>query len=364
MKENYIISGIQQIGIGVENFAEAWRYYIEVFNMDIRILEDDKVAELMLPYTGGKPQKRRAAIALNLQGGGGFEIWQYSDRKPKPADFEIQAGDLGVFAAKIKSKDVEKTYELFSKKPNINLLGKPEISIDGNKTFFMKDPYGNIFQIVHDTTIYRNEGRLTGGIVGAMIGVTDIEKAMPIYRDILGYDIVIADETGTFNDIKVLPSGEGQFRRRILSHSKPRQGSFSELFGKSYIELVQPLERAPRKIYEGRFWGDPGFIQICFDIRNTDALRKKCEEMGYPFTVDSSQSFKEGESFDMGEAAGQFAYIEDPDGTLIELVEAHKIPLLKKLNLYLDLRKRDPRKPLSKKMLGMLRFMKVKPESL
>lgn len=364
MKENYIISGIQQIGIGVENFAEAWRYYIEVFNMDIRILEDDKVAELMLPYTGGKPQKRRAAIALNLQGGGGFEIWQYSDRKPKPADFEIQAGDLGVFAAKIKSKDVEKTYELFSKKPNINLLGKPEISIDGNKTFFMKDPYGNIFQIVHDTTIYRNEGRLTGGIVGAMIGVTDIEKAMPIYRDILGYDIVIADETGTFNDIKVLPSGEGQFRRRILSHSKPRQGSFSELFGKSYIELVQPLERAPRKIYEGRFWGDPGFIQICFDVRNTDVLRKKCEEMGYPFTVDSSRSFKEGESFDMGEAAGQFAYIEDPDGTLIELVEAHKIPLLKKLNLYLDLRKRDPRKPLSKKMLGMLRFMKVKPESL
>ncbi|TAH60708.1 MAG: VOC family protein [Fermentimonas caenicola] len=364
MKENYIISGIQQIGIGVENFAEAWRYYIEVFNMDIRILEDDKVAELMLPYTGGKPQKRRAAIALNLQGGGGFEIWQYSDRKPKPADFEIQAGDLGVFAAKIKSKDVEKTYELFSKKPNINLLGKPEISIDGNKTFFMKDPYGNIFQIVHDTTIYRNEGRLTGGIVGAMIGVTDIEKAMPIYRDILGYDIVIADETGTFNDIKVLPSGEGQFRRRILSHSKPRQGSFSELFGKSYIELVQPLERTPRKIYEGRFWGDPGFIQICFDVRNTDVLRKKCEEMGYPFTVDSSQSFKEGESFDMGEAAGQFAYIEDPDGTLIELVEAHKIPLLKKLNLYLDLRKRDPRKPLSKKMLGMLRFMKVKPESL
>lgn len=364
MKENYIISGIQQIGIGVENFAEAWRYYIEVFNMDIRILEDDKVAELMLLYTGGKPQKRRAAIALNLQGGGGFEIWQYSDRKPKPADFEIQAGDLGVFAAKIKSKDVEKTYELFSKKPNINLLGKPEISIDGNKTFFMKDPYGNIFQIVHDTTIYRNEGRLTGGIVGAMIGVTDIEKAMPIYRDILGYDIVIADETGTFNDIKVLPSGEGQFRRRILSHSKPRQGSFSELFGKSYIELVQPRERTPRKIYEGRFWGDPGFIQICFDVRNTDALRKKCEEMGYPFTVDSSRSFKEGESFDMGEAAGQFAYIEDPDGTLIELVEAHKIPLLKKLNLYLDLRKRNPRKPLSKKMLGMLRFMKVKPESL
>ena len=42
----YIISGIQQVGIGVENLYEAWRYYIEVFNVDIRILEDNKVAEL------------------------------------------------------------------------------------------------------------------------------------------------------------------------------------------------------------------------------------------------------------------------------------------------------------------------------
>lgn len=52
MEKKYIISGIQQIGIGVENLYQAWKYYIEVFNMDIRILEDNKVAELMLPYTG------------------------------------------------------------------------------------------------------------------------------------------------------------------------------------------------------------------------------------------------------------------------------------------------------------------------
>ena len=42
-----LISGIQQIGIGVENLYEAWKYYIDVLKMDIRILEDNKVAELM-----------------------------------------------------------------------------------------------------------------------------------------------------------------------------------------------------------------------------------------------------------------------------------------------------------------------------
>ncbi|MEZ5172527.1 MAG: hypothetical protein R2850_03205 [Bacteroidia bacterium] len=46
----------------------------------------------MLPYTGGKPWERYAILALNMQGGGGFEIWQYTGREPQPANFNIQVG--------------------------------------------------------------------------------------------------------------------------------------------------------------------------------------------------------------------------------------------------------------------------------
>lgn len=358
--DNYIISGIQQIGIGVEDFAEAWKYYIEVFNMDIRILEDDTVAELMLPYTGNKPQKRHACIAINMQGGGGFEIWQYSERKPKSIDFDIQVGDLGVFAAKIKSRNVVLSYEEFSKNPKIQIIGGLSKSIDNCHTFFMKDPFGNIFQIVHDGYILKDEKRTTGGPVGAMIGVTDIDRALVVYRDILGYDKVITDETGTFEDILQLNAGNQKYRRLLLTHSKPRKGSFSKMFGQSYIELVQALERTPRKIYEDRFWGDPGFIQICFDVRNMKALENKCKSIGFPFTVDSSVKHNEVNSFDMGEAAGHFTYIEDPDGNLIEFVETHKIPLIKKLGINLNLRNRNPEKPLPMWMLKALKFGRVK----
>jgi hypothetical protein len=62
----------------------------------------------------------------------------------------------------------------------------------------------------------------------------------------------------------------------------------------------------------------------------------------------------------MGEAAGHFAYIEDPDGTLIEFVESHKIPVIKKLGIFIDLRKRDPLKPLPDFMLKALGFGRVK----
>ncbi|MDD4150468.1 MAG: VOC family protein [Bacteroidales bacterium] len=362
--KNFVISGIQQVGIGVEDFSEAWKYYIDVFNMDVRILEDDTVAERMLPYTGNKAQKRHACIAINMQGGGGFEVWQYSDRKPKKIDFDIHLGDYGIFATKIKSRNVNLTYELFKVNPNITILGELNKSIDKCHTFFIKDPFGNVFQIVHDKYVLRDEKRSTGGPVGAIIGVSDIEKSLTVYRDILGYDEVIADKTGVFDDFKALNSGNQKFRIVLLTHSEPRKGSFSKLFGKSYIELVQALEREPRKIYEGRFWGDPGFIQICFDVRNMDALRSHCESCGHPFTVDSAIKDDTASSFDMGDAAGRFTYIEDPDGTLIEFVETHKIPLLKALGLNLNLLKRDPEKSLPLWMLKALRFSRVKSQDV
>src|SRR5512147_136755 len=94
------ISGIQQIGVGVARMHEAWGWYKKYFGMDIRVFEEAAPAELMLPYTGGQPRTRHAALSVNLQGGGGFEIWQYTSRTPEPPKFEIQLGDLGIFSAK------------------------------------------------------------------------------------------------------------------------------------------------------------------------------------------------------------------------------------------------------------------------
>ena len=104
--DNFTINGIQQVGVGTENFNKSWNWLIEMFGADLKILEDDTVAERMLPYTGGQPQQRHASINANLQGGGGFEIWQYSKRKPVPVGFEISVGDLGVFAAKVHCRDI------------------------------------------------------------------------------------------------------------------------------------------------------------------------------------------------------------------------------------------------------------------
>ena len=352
---NYNIVGIQQVGIGTENMMESWKWYADMFQMNVRILEDDTVAELMLPYTGNQPQRRHAAIAANLQGGGGFEIWQYSERKPQPVAFDIQIGDLGVFIAKIKSHNIAAYHEELTQK----YRDITPISMDprGLPTFYIHDPAGNCFQVVEDNYIFIDEKNLSGGIVGAMIGVTDIDRSLTVYRDIFGYDKVLYDKNGTFSDWRTLRGGEGHYRRVLLGRSTPHKGPFAPLYGTGTIELVQALDRTPRKIFEGRYWGDPGFIQICFDVVNMRELEKKCNELGFPFTVDSCADQSQ---FDMGKAAGHFTYIEDPDGTLIEMVETHKVPIIDKLNISLNLMKLDRSKPLPKFFFQLMKFNRVK----
>ena len=239
------------------------------------------------------------------------------------------------------------------KSQKVNLVTELTIDAGGNETFYLRDPWNNLFQIIKSDSWFGKGMQLTGGASGCMIGVADMERSKNFYAIILGYDTVVYDKEGVFEDFKCFPRGTSRVRRVLLKHSKPRVGPFSKLLGASEMELVQTLDRQPRKIFENRFWGDQGFIHLCFDISNQGAMKKLCADKGFPYTVDS------GDKFDMGDAAGHFSYIEDPDGALIEFVETKKIPVLKKIGWYLDLKKRDAQKPLPNWMLKAMRFNRV-----
>lgn len=356
-----IISGIQQIGVGVRHVNEAFSWYRKMLGFDIPVFDDLGTAELMLPYTGGKPQSRHAILAINMQGGGGLEIWQYQNRTPKASEFEIRLGDLGIFAAIVKTNDISNIYQ-YLESSGVEILTQIYKNESSYNSFFIKDAYDNILKIVECEEVFRKTKAYTGGVFGAVIGSSDIDKSINFYSNVLGYDKVLADNTGVFDDFKGLPGGDSAFRRVVLTHTKPRVGSFSRLFGSSQIELVQALDYKPKKIYENRYWGDLGYIHLCYDIMGMEDLKKICEDNKCPFTVDSNpEVYKLGEgTFDMGEASGHFSYTEDPDGTLIEFVETHKLPIIKKLGLSIDLRKRKNGKHLPDWMIKTLSWNRIK----
>jgi len=350
---NKLIYGIQQIGVGVDDARKAFEWYATRLGSDVLVFEDNNVATYMAPYMGGNPHKKRAILALNLQGGSGYEIWQYLDRTPAKPENPIQLGDLGINCAFVKTRNIDSAYK------RLHALGEKMVTDivlepDAKRSFYVKDPYGNILKIKESDSWYADKGGNVGGIYGCSIGVTDIDKSLKLYSDILEYDHVIYDETARFKDLNGLLNGESKFRRILLTHKAEKVGGLSKLFGTSQIELIQCMENEPKKIFQDRYWGDIGFIHLCFDISNMKGLTKECEEKGFPFKVLSP------DSFDMGDANGHWGYIEDCDGTLIEFVETHKIPLLKPLGLSIDLKKRDPLKPLPSWVIKAMNLKRVK----
>jgi catechol 2,3-dioxygenase-like lactoylglutathione lyase family enzyme len=352
----HLISGIQQMGIGVPNVNQIWTWYRNNLGIDIKVFEEAAPAPLMTQYTGGIVQKRTATLALSMDGGGGFEIWQYTSRNTEKSSFEIRLGDYGLYACKIKSRDVRATFEYLTSK-GVTLKSKLSTTPEGKPHFFMEDPNGNLFEVIEGLDWFSDTDfpSKTGGVCGSIINVSDIEKSLTLYSTILGYTEIVYDDTKIFSDLKNLNGGEEIVRRVLLRHPEKRKGPFSELLGSSEIELIQAINRTDcRPIFENRYWGDWGFIHLCFDVQGMDSLKKTCAEHHFAFTIDSDQTF------DMGEAGGRFSYIEDPDGTLIEFVETHKVPLIKKIGWYIHLKNRNPQKKLPTWMLKFMRFNRFK----
>lgn len=348
------ITGVQQIGIGVKDLQVSKHWYKNYLGMEVQVFDDQAEAPLMTKYTGGEVHSRHALLSINIAGGGGMEVWQYVSRVPQPADFALQIGDLGIFAAKVKSNNIQLSHTFHtSQKLNVSEIFTAP---NGEKHYWLKDLHGNWFNVIEGKEWFKSpdSNRQMGGVCGAVVGVSDMDTSIKVYRDVLGLEEVVYDSEGIFED---LPPGENKhlkYRRVKLRKKGCETGAFSRLLGGAEIELVKVYDREPKKIFENRYWGDLGFIHLCFDVIDMHSLKQKAQELGFPFTVDSADSFS------MGQAAGRFAYLEDCDGTLIELVETHKVPILKKMGWYLDIKKRGVEKPLPNWMIRCMALSKVK----
>jgi catechol 2,3-dioxygenase-like lactoylglutathione lyase family enzyme len=348
-----VISGIQQVGIGVINADEAFAWYKDIFGFDIQVFAEAAEAKLMTLYTGGKVHSRYAILALNLQGGGGLEIWQYTSRTPQPSAESFFWGKAGINCIKIRCKDVPAFYDEVTKK-SVSTLGAPSTNPMGKKHFFLQDPYQNIFEIVEDDYWFTGGESLTGGICGVCIGVTQLEKSIAYYTQVLGLSEIFHQAAGTASDWKGLPLAGNSYGRSILmSPPGPQPGAFGKLLGSYQLELIQPQPALPGHLFKNRLWGDLGYIHLCFDIKGYEAHTQACQQSGYPLTIDSGD-------FMMGDAGGRFSYNEDPDGTLLEYVETYKVPILKKWGWFLNLRNRPAAKHLPNWMVKALRFSRVK----
>ncbi len=347
------INGLQHIGVAVTDMNASLKFYRKFFGLDIPFFDSVQPAPLMDVYTRNETITKRASMVMNLQGGCAIEVIRPTSFEPVGAKVKIGVGDLGIFITQIKCKDIDLTYA-FCKKENAPKISELKQDPLGRWTFYIEDLDENIWQYLQGEAWYTQNKHHSGGVVGCTTGVSDMEKSLKLYRDILGFDQLVYDKTGVFDDWNDLNSGSEKYRRVLLTQSAQPGGGFAKVTGRTYIELVQALDRKPHFIFEERIWGDTGFAHIGFDVKGMKALGKDLKNAGYPFTCDSN------DALNMGTAKVHCTYIHDDDRTLIEMIEVFKVPIIEKWGVFLNMEKRDPLKPLPDLMLKALRFSRIK----
>ncbi len=349
----YRINGFQHIGVAVQDMDASLRFYRKFIGLDIPFFDSVAAAPLMQSHTKNEVITKRASMVMNLMGGCAMEVIRATSFEPQAPGFQLEMGDLGIFVTQVKCPDIQQAHDFCAKAQDANPSPLTN-SRHGGQTFFITDPDGNYFQYVEGGDWYTAPRHISGGVTGCTIGVNNIETSMKLYADLLGYDKIRFDETGTFEEWASIPGGSRKFRRVILEQSQPPAGGFAKVTARTFIELVQDLDRNPRRIFENRIWADLGFVHLGLDVRGMKELGAALSREGYGFRCDSH------DALDMGNTKVHCTYIDDPDETWLELIEVHKVPIIEKWGIFLNVAKRDPEKPLPDLMLKALRFSRIK----
>ena len=347
------INGIQHIGIAVQDMDESLKYYRKFFGLDIPFFDSVAAAPLMINHTNGDVITKRASMIMNLQGGCAVEVIRPTTFEPKKQLKAFELGDLGIGISLVKCKSVADMHAYCVSNGAHKVSDITKLP-DGKTTFSIQDIDGNLFQYVNGDTWFTDNGHPSGGMAGCVIGVSDITKAKNLYSAILGYNKVVFEATGKFDDFKHMNGGDQEFHRIRLTQGEKPGGGFARITGETFIELIQRTDKTMDQIFKDRIWADSGFVHLGLDVRGMSSLGESLGQAGFKFTCDSNDALS------MGQTKVHCTYIDDPDQTWIELIEVYKVPIVEKWGLFLNVAKRDPNKPLPNFMLKALKFSRIK----
>lgn len=343
------IHGIQHIGVAVSDMNRTLPLYRKWFGMNIPFFDSVQAAPLMTVYTKNEVITKRASMVMSLRGGSAMEVIEPTSFKAQPLPTDFELGDIGIFAVQMRMQKPQLAYDHFdSSQRRSELISDPL----GQARFLIQDPDGLYFWARQDQQVYKETAAFLGGVAGLSIGVSDIERSKSFYA-LLGFDQILYEGSGVYPDLIGFPGGEHEVQRVVLSTRHAAEGPFGALIGYTQIELICTPNRKGQKIFRGRIWGDTGFVHLGLDVCDMTSLQGKLIANNIAIDCDSN------EALSMGKTQVHCAYISDPDGVLIELIEVFKIPLIEKWGIFLNVHGKRSGKHLPKWLIGLLRFSRI-----
>lgn len=299
------IVGVDHIGIGVRDMAGMRSFYAEVLGYD-RILAE--MPEADHPAIRGLLRAPRAVHSATLLGSdhGGLTVALFHavEPVPRPVRADPRYGDIGVAKVTFGVPDLA----AFSAEMRglAGLCSTPRCALleDGGEYRFAygRDPEGNLIEVFSDggTTgcpapVFRSIG----------IAVTDLDRSLAFYQDILGFDRTVVAPHEAFSGLIDEITGErGATARSCLVANSD---------GGGMLEILEVTKPRGRSIPFGAQWGDFGYLQICLRGADPQALAAEVEAARLDVLLPLQE-------VDDPERPAVFMYVRDPDGIPVEIV--------------------------------------------
>jgi len=157
---------------------------------------------------------------------------------------------------------------------------------------------------------------LLKGVNYVGIGVSDIDKSLKFYGDLLGFTEVMFDYTGSLPGMEKVKD-KPETKARVVMLKNQNIGPL----GLGMIELIQllpPAKPEPCVVAIDRLWGDVGLAEVAFNTRNSAKVFEMLLEKGVKAVVTPGGGLFHPTNIEVG-----YAYMRDIDDTLIEFVDGY-----------------------------------------
>ncbi len=139
----------------------------------------------------------------------------------------------------------------------------------------------------------------------AGIGVRDIGVTYKFYKDKLGFKVKANDDTCYRNEMESVIGAVVEMRILMAANA----------MGGGVIELCEHTSTKPLELEPPVRWGDLGFFELGIKAYGLDSFFLNLKNQGVDFlTPVRTMELTNGEVL-------RYAYLKDPDGLLVQLVE-------------------------------------------
>jgi catechol 2,3-dioxygenase-like lactoylglutathione lyase family enzyme len=313
-----MINAFQHIGLGVWDVPKTLAFYNKLFGFNIKLNDLTTASKEMEPVIGSV-ETMHMAMTMNAKGGGVLEFIEHKSSPIRPFPEDVGYGDYGVLEMGFDVQNIEGVVDSFRAKGVVSLTPICSLQLSDGRRWryaYLRDPNGMLVQLVEDIRPGQPAVRKpeVHGAIHVGIGISDVKKASDFYGKILGFDRQIYAFDGHNPDLDPVSGGPVHMNMVILERTAPNTGAL-KLLPQGMVKLISVPGRKGVHIYDGRRWGDIGCMEFCLDVSNLEGTIADVRAKGAPVYLEPCE-------IDMGSGSkGKVAYLRDPDGTIIELVE-------------------------------------------